>query len=98
MIFGAPILFITVLFSEGGMLILRDGSDFGFPTLIRGARPNESDHLTTYIALGASYLLAREASRLPDRATRIIGSIEATGFAILAGFELFLLGRSFWQS
>ena len=98
MIVGAPILFVTVLFSEGGMLILNDGRDFGFPTLIRGARPNETDYLTTYIALGASYLLAREASRLPVRIIRIAGRIEATGFALLAGFEFFLLGRRLLQS
>ena len=98
MIVGAPILFVTVLFSEGGMLILNDGRDFGFPPLIRGACPNESDYLTTYIALGASYLLAREASRLPVRSIRIAGRIEATGFALLAGFEFVLLGRRLLQS
>ena len=97
MIVGAPILFITVLFSEGGMLILNDGRDFGFPIWIR-ANPNESDYLTTYIALGASYLLARVASRLPIRVIRIVGRIEATGFALLAGFEFFLLGRRLLQS
>ena len=98
MIVGAPILFITVLFSEGGMLILNDGRDFGFPTLICGACPNQSDYLTTYIALGASYLLAHEASRFPVRVIRIVARIEATGFALLAGFEFFLLGRRLLQS
>ena len=97
MIVGAPIFFIIVLFSEGGMLILKDGRDFGFPIWMR-AHPGASDFLTTYIALGASYMLAREASRLPVRMIRIIGRIEATGFALLAGFEYFLLGRRLWQS
>jgi hypothetical protein len=97
MIIGAPIFFITVLFSEWGMLIIKDGRDFGFPTLIRGACPNESDYLTTYIALGASYLLAREASRLPVRVIRIVGWIEAASFALLAAFEFFLLCRSLLQ-
>jgi len=80
------------------MLILNDGRDFGFPTLICGARPNESDYLTTYIALGASYLLAREASRIPVRVIRIVGRIETMAYALLAGCELIMLGRSLWRS
>ena len=92
MIVGAPILFITVLFSEAGMFVLKDGREFGFPIWAR-AYPNASDFLATYIALGASYLIAREATRMSVRAVRIIGWIEVAGFASLAAFELFLLGR-----
>lgn len=97
MIAGAPVLFITVLFSSGGMLILRDGKDFGIPIWMR-AYPNASDFLASYIALGAAYLLAREASQLPVRAVRVVRGIEAIGFALLAAFEFFLLGRRLWQS
>jgi hypothetical protein len=91
-IVGAPILFITVLFSEAGMFVLKDGRDLGFPIWAR-AYPNASDFLATYIALGASYLIAREATRMSVRAVRIIGWIEVAGFASLGAFELFLLGR-----
>jgi len=28
---GAPILFVTVLFSEAGLMVLKDGREFGFP-------------------------------------------------------------------
>jgi hypothetical protein len=90
-IIGAPLLFITVLFSELGMFVLKDGREFGFPLWAR-AYPNASDFLATYIALGASYLIAREATRMSLRAVRIIGWIEVVGFASLAAFELFLLG------
>lgn len=92
MVFGVPILFATVLFSEGGMLILKDSKEFGFPVLMR-AYPMASDFLATYIALGASFLIAREATRLSFRPFRIMGWIESIGFGMLAGFELFLLLR-----
>jgi uncharacterized protein YjeT (DUF2065 family) len=91
-IVGAPVLFITVLFSELAMFVLKDGREFGFPLWAR-AYPNAADFLATYVALGASYLIARQATRMPLRAVRIIGWIEVAGFASLAAFELFLLGR-----
>ena len=74
------------------MFVLKDGREFGFPLWAR-AYPNASDFLATYIALGASYVLAREATRMPIRAVRVVGWIEVVGFASLAVFELFLLGR-----
>jgi len=89
-IVGAPVLFITVLFSELGMFVLRDGREFGFPLWVR-AYGNAADFLATYIALGASYLVAREATRMPLQAVRVIGWIEVAGFALLGAFELFLL-------
>ena len=91
-IVGAPILFVTVLFSEAGMFVLKDGRDFGFPIWAR-AYPNAADFFATYIPLGASYLIAREATRMPLRAVRIIGWIEVAGFALLGAFELFLSCR-----
>src|SRR6476469_6948441 len=51
-IVGAPVLFITVLFSELGMFVLKDGREFGFPIWASGYS-NPSDFLATYIALGA---------------------------------------------
>src|SRR4026207_532850 len=39
MIVGAPVLFVTVLFSEAGMFVLKDGREFGFPLWAR-AYPN----------------------------------------------------------
>ncbi|HEV2666249.1 MAG TPA: hypothetical protein VG324_15125 [Blastocatellia bacterium] len=89
-IVGAPILFVTVLFLEGGMFVLRDGRDFGFPIWIRSF-PNASDFLATYVALGASYLMAREATRMQLEAVRIVGWIEVVGFALIGAFEIFLL-------
>jgi hypothetical protein len=89
---GALILFITVLFSECGMFLLKDGRDFGFPIWAR-AYPNASDFLATYIALGASYLIAREATRMSNRVVRIVGWVECACFALIAAFELFLLSR-----
>lgn len=91
-IVGTPILFITVLFSEAGMFILRDGREFGFP-IGAWTYPNACDFLATYIALGASYLMAREATWMSVQAVRVIGWIEVAGFVSLAAFELFLLGR-----
>lgn len=91
-IIGAPILFITVLFTEAGMFVLKDGREFGFPIWAR-AYPNASDFLATYAALGAGYLIAREATQMSLRPVRIVGWIEAAGFVLLAAFELFLLGR-----
>lgn len=95
MIVGAPVLFMTVLFSEMGMFVLKDGSEFGFPLWAR-AYPNASDFLATYIALGASCLIAREATRMSLRTVRIIGWIEVVGFVLLGAFELFLLCRSIY--
>ena len=92
MIIGAPVFFITVLFSGAGMFVLKDGREFGFPIWAR-AYPNTSDFLATYIALGASYVIARKATRMSIRAVRVTGWIEAVGFATLAAFELFLLSR-----
>jgi len=89
---GAPILFVTVLFSEAGLMVLKDGREFGFPIWAR-AYPHASDFLATYIALGASYLVAREATRMSRKAVRIIGWTEVAGFAALAAFEMALLGR-----
>lgn len=91
-VFGGPLLFIAVLSSELGMFVLKDGRQYGFPLWAR-AYPNASDFLATYIALGASYLIARKATRMPLRAVRIVGWIEVTVFAALVVFELFLLGR-----
>ena len=84
-LFGAPILFVTVLFFAGGVSFLG----------MRRAFPDASDFLATDIALGASYLLAREATHLPTRSIRIAGWIEVVGFAIIAGLELFHLGLRF---
>jgi hypothetical protein len=96
-IIGAPVLFFTaVVLSEGGMLIFKDGGDFGFPMLIR-SYPGASDFIAAYIALGASYLLARQASQLRCRGVRLVGRIEAAGFALIAGLELFLLERRLWM-
>jgi hypothetical protein len=89
-IVGAPLLFITVLSAEFGMFVFRDGREFGFPLWVR-AHGNAADFLATYIALGASYLIAREATRMPLRAVRVIGRIEVARFAFLGAFELFLL-------
>src|SRR5882672_2403754 len=71
MIVGAPLLFVTVLFSEAGMFVLKDGREFGFPLWAR-AYPNASDFFATYIALGASYLIAREATQMSNRVVRVI--------------------------
>jgi len=49
-IIGAPILFITILSAEAGMLVLKDGREFGFPIWAR-AYPNAGDFLATYVAL-----------------------------------------------
>jgi hypothetical protein len=91
-IVGAPVLFFTVLLSEFGMFVLKDGKDFGFPLWARGY-PGAADFLATYIALGASYLIARAGTQMPHRAVRIVGWIEVAGFALLGAFELFLLIR-----
>ncbi len=85
-------MFLTVLLSGLGMFVLKDGTEFGFPLWAR-AYPNASDFLATYIALGASWLIAREATRMSLRAVRIIGWIEVVGFVLLGAFELFLLCR-----
>ena len=93
MIVGAPIFFVIVLFSENGMLILIDCKlvrlgGIGLPT--------PDVFLTTYIALGASYLLARQASQSPVRVIRRVGWVEVMGFALLAGFEILLHARRLW--
>ena len=90
LIVGAPLLFVAVLVPEFGMFVMRDGKEFGFPLWVR-AYGNAADFLATYIALGASYLIAREATRMPLRAVRVIGWIEVAGFGLLGVFELFLL-------
>ena len=74
------------------MFVLKDGREFGFPLWAR-AYPNASDFFATYIALGASYLIAREATRMSSRVVRVIGWVEVAGFALLALFELFLSCR-----
>jgi hypothetical protein len=84
-----------VLFSEAGMFVLKDGREFGFPIWAR-AYPNAADFFATYIALGASYLIARVATTMPLGAVRILGWIEVVGFALLAAFELFLSCRRFY--
>ena len=89
-ILGAPLLFVTVLFSEAGMLILKDGKDYGFPIWAR-AYPDASDFLATYLALAAGYLVARSATTAKHQAIRFIAWFEAVGFGFLAIFELFLV-------
>ncbi len=77
MLFGAPILFFTVLF------LATNGGRWFFDV---------SDFLAINIALGASYFLAREATHLPTRSIRIAGWIEIIAFAMVAGyFYLFCL-------
>ena len=84
MLFGAPILFVVVFFYAGGG-----------PFPIRRGFPDASDMLATNIALGCSYLLAREATRLPTRGIRIAGWIEVIGFAMLATYEVVLHAPEF---
>jgi hypothetical protein len=86
MLFGAPILFVVVFFFAGGG-----------PFPIRRGFPDASDMLATNIALGAGYLLAREATLLPTRGIRIAGWIEVIGFAMLATYEVFLHATEFFR-
>ena len=76
MLVSGPILFVSVFFCALG-------SSPSFP----GA----SDLLATHIAIGAGYLLSREATHLPTRSIRVAGWIEVIGFATLAGSQLFFL-------
>ena len=91
-IIGAPVLFIVVLFSEGGMLLANEGDEVGLPVLMR-AYPMASDFLTTYIALGASYFLSRQACGNRIIIIKAFGWIESAAFALVAGLELILLAR-----
>lgn len=85
-LFGAPILFVLVFFCAGGG-----------PFPIRRGFPDASDMLATNIALGAGYLLAREATRLPTRGIRIAGWVEVIGFFMLATYEVVLHSPQFFR-
>lgn len=77
------------------MLVLKDGWTFGLPLRAR-AYPDASDFLATYGALGASYLIARIATKTLRSTVRILGWVEVVGFGLLAGFELLLVVRRIW--
>ena len=76
MLMGGPILFVSVFFCA-----LCNSPSF----------PGASDLLAAHIAIGAGYLLSREATHLSTRSIRVAGWIEVLGFATLAGSQLFFL-------
>ncbi len=80
---AAPIPFVTVFF-----FLSSEYRAFQLSTGCRGYQ-DLSDYLAVGIALGASYLIAREATRVPTRSMQTAGWIEAVAIAIFAGLFLF---------
>ena len=94
-VIALPILLTMFLLPLGAMVVFKDGRDFGFPIYVRGYR-NATEFEGSYITLGASYLIARDSTKMLLRPVRIFGWIETIGIVLLVAFELFLMGRRLW--
>ena len=89
-ILGAPFLSWLTYFFWGANFLLKDGRQYGLPIYIRSF-PSAADFLSTYLIIGAAYLLARRVTTSSDRTCRWLAWLEAAGFGILLVLEGLLL-------